>query len=80
MKKRQGGRVVLGMVLMVAAAAALALIWTMRPPENIADALRMAAQGQKFIEEPWFQVGLAVAGVTALVGTILFFAGLSGRK
>jgi len=80
MKRKQDGKVVLGIVLMVAAAAALALVWSMRPPENIADAVRMAAKGQDFIKEPYFQVALAVAGVTALIGTILFFTGLTGRK
>ncbi len=79
-KKRQQGKVMIGVVLMVIAVAAAALVYSMRPPEGIADAVRMAAQGKDFIEEPYYQVALAVSSVLAVVGAILFFVGLSGRK
>jgi hypothetical protein len=77
-KHGQQGKVVIGVVLMVLAVGAAALVYSMRPPEGIADAVRMAARGQDFIEEPYYQVALAVSSVLAVVGAILFLTATIG--
>jgi hypothetical protein len=80
MRSKQAGKVGLGILLMLAAGAALVVIYSMRPPEGIGDAVRIISKGQDYIREPYYQVLLGVAGVTALIGTILFIVGLTGRK
>jgi hypothetical protein len=80
MQKKQAGKVAVGVLLMLAAGAALFVIYSMRPPEGIGDAVRIISKGQDYIKEPYYQVLMGLAGVTALIGTILFIVGLTGRK
>ncbi len=78
---RQQNRSALGVILLILGVIGLAYLHSMRPPEDLGDAIGMLFNNRdRFIKEPYYSIGMAISGVTAIVGAIMFVIGMSNRK
>ena len=70
-----------GITLLIIGIIVLAAVYSMRPPSNLGESFKMIWQGkQDFIQEPYYQILLAVGGVISALGIIQIFMGLQSKK
>ena len=74
------GKAFVGLVLLIAGGVALYFVYGMRPPEGLGDVARMVVKGKDYLKEPYYQIGMGVSSVVALVGLVLVVIGVSGKK
>jgi hypothetical protein len=74
-------KVGLGISLLVIGAIGLVAIYSMRPPSGFGEALMMLGQGRRhYINEPFYQIFMTIAGVVTVAGIIQIVAGVSSRR
>lgn len=65
-----------GIVMLVVGVLGLIIVYSMRPPSGIGDALNMLAQGkQNFIKEPYYEILMVVSAVVAVFGVVKIVQG-----